>query len=264
MLEVAPGAGAPLGPKAEEYKSSYDYAIKLLMDPRFKKVLALSDDEKKRYGVDQDPGNAKLGLGMLLARNILAADAGARFLWVSNSYNGGNGVFDNHTGLYDRSITRGGSTLSIYGSALRLDRALSSLVEDLAAMPGHERGKTLLDETLIVVAHEFGRTPDMNPHGGRDHYAELYTNMFIGGGIKPGRIIGKTDETGAKIVDIGWKHKEQPMMDHCMSTIYSALGIDYSKKIPDTPSGRAYEYQQTAPLGGPAFIPLTELNELFV
>ena len=50
-------------------------------------------------------------------------------------------------------------------------------------------------------------------------------------------------------------------MDHVVSTIYSAFGIDYSKKIEDTPSGRAYEYQQTAPLGGPAFIPLTEVAE---
>ena len=52
-------------------------------------------------------------------------------------------------------------------------------------------------------------------------------------------------------------------MDHIVSTIYSSLGIDWSKKIVDTPSGRAYEYQQTAPLGGPAFIPLTEINELY-
>ena len=54
------------------------------------------------------------------------------------------------------------------------------------------------------------------------------------------------------------------MKDHVTSTIYSALGIDYSKKIANTPSGRAYEYQQTAPLGGPSFIPLTEIEELFV
>ena len=54
------------------------------------------------------------------------------------------------------------------------------------------------------------------------------------------------------------------MKDHMASTIYSALGIDYSKKITDTPSGRAYEYQQTAPLGGPAFIPRTAIEELFV
>jgi hypothetical protein len=53
------------------------------------------------------------------------------------------------------------------------------------------------------------------------------------------------------------------MKDHVVSTIYAALGIDYTKKISDTPSGRAYEYQQTAPLGGPAFIPRTPINELF-
>jgi hypothetical protein len=83
----------------------------------------------------------------------------------------------------------------------------------------------------------------------------------MGGGVKPGRIIGKTD--GYKVVDMGWKYKEQPMMDHVVSTIYSALGIDWSKTIDDTPSGRAYEYQQTAPLGGPEFIPLDEIYDLY-
>ena len=87
--------------------------------------------------------------------------------------------------------------------------------------------------------------------------------MFVGGGVKGGRVIGKTDEYCAKHIDTGWKHKEQPMMDHVASTIYSVLGIDYSKKITNTPSGREYEYQQTAPLGGPAFSPLTEIAELF-
>jgi hypothetical protein len=77
-------------------------------------------------------------------------------------------------------------------------------------------------------------------------------------------MIGKNDETGKKMLDVGWQHKEQPMMDHVLSTIYSAMGVDYSKKITNTPSGRAYEYQQTAPLGGPAFIPRTEIEELFV
>jgi hypothetical protein len=54
------------------------------------------------------------------------------------------------------------------------------------------------------------------------------------------------------------------MKDHDASTIYSCLGIDYSKKIENTPSGRAYEYQQTAPLGGPEFIPRTDIGDLFV
>jgi len=265
MLEVSTAPNTKIGPKADEYKASYDYAIRLLLDPRFKKVMGITEEEKKRYGVDKDPGNAKFGLAMLLARNTLAANAGTRFLWVANAYNGGNGVFDNHQDIFGRGASaRRGGALSLYEAAPRFDRAFSSLIEDLMKLPGHEPGKTLFDETLIVVGHEFGRTPDINPHDGRDHYAEAYTNMLMGGGVKPGRVIGKTAPEGGKVVDNGWKFKEQPMMDHLTSTIYSAMGIDYSKRIDDTPSGRAYEYQQTAPLGGPAFIPRTDIEELFV
>jgi len=263
LSEVSPRGKAPMGGKADEYKAHYEYAFKILMDPRFKKVLALTDQEKKRYGVDKDRGISKIGLELLLTRNILAADAGARFIWVANAYNGGNGSFDNHDQLYGRGAAAPkGQQLSIYESGPRLDSAFGSLIEDLSAMPGKEPGKTLLDETLIVLAHEFGRNPEMNSNGGRDHWGPCYTNLYIGGGVKPGRIVGKTD--GYKVLDLGWKFKEQPMKDHEVSTIYSALGIDYSKKIIDTPSGRAYEYQQTAPLGGPAFIPLTEIESLFV
>jgi hypothetical protein len=87
--------------------------------------------------------------------------------------------------------------------------------------------------------------------------------MWLGGAVKPG-VVGSTDEKCFKVADNGWKHKEQPMKDHDASTIYSCLGIDYSKKIENTPSGRAYEYQQTAPLGGPAFIPRTDIEDLFI
>jgi Protein of unknown function (DUF1501) len=264
LSEVSPVGKEPIGGKADEYPAHYEYAFKILMDARFKKVLTLSEQDKARYGVPKDTGAAKIGLAMLLARNVLAADAGARFLWVTNSYNGGNGSFDNHVGLYGRGAAAPkGAQLSIYDSGPRFDAALSSFVEDLSRTPGKAPGKTMLDETMIVLLHEFGRTADMNPAGGRDHWGKAFTNLFLGGGIKPGRVIGKTDETGAAVVNVGWDHKEQPMMDHVTSTIYSSLGIDYSKKITNTPSGRAYEYQQTAPLGGPAFIPQTEIAELF-
>jgi hypothetical protein len=263
ISEVSPsGSGDPIGGKADEYTAHYQYAFKILTDPRFKKVLNLTAEEKKRYGVDADRGTCKIGAALLLARNILAADGGARFIWVANSYNGNNGPSDNHDQIYGRgALAPRGFLLSIYESGPRLDSALGSLVEDLSKMPGKEPGKTMLDETLIVMGHEFGRNPDMNLNFGRDHWGPVYTDMFIGGGIKPGRVIGRTD--GYKSLDHGWNHKEQPMKDHVTSTIFSALGIDYSKKIPDTPSGRAYEYQQTAPLGGPAFIPLTDIGELF-
>jgi hypothetical protein len=262
MSEVAPSQSSPIGGKSDEYRAHYDYAFKLLMDPKFKKMLTLTDEDKARYGVPSDRGTCKIGLAMLLARNALAADAGARFLWVANTYNGGNGPSDNHDRLYGRgALAPRGALLSRYESCPRLDSAFTSLVQDLSSMPGHEPGKTLLDETLITLVHEFGRNPEMNSNGGRDHWGPCFANLFLGGGVKPGRVIGKTD--GYKVTDVGWKYKEQPMMDHVVSTIYSALGIDWSKKLEDTPSGRAYEYQQTAPLGGPAFIPLTPIEELF-
>ena len=264
MLEVSSVQNDEIGPKAEEYAASYDYAIKMLLDPRFKKMLSVTEEEKKRYGSDKDVARAKFGSALLLARNALALDAGARFLWVSNSYNGGNGHFDVHDHMLDRTVPLNNGRQCIYNSFPRFDKGLGSFITDLRSLPGHAPGKTLFDETLICVLVEFGRTPDMNPHDGRDHYIENYTNMFMGGGVKPGRVFGKTDAIGAKVIDNGWKFKEQPYMDHVTSTIYSALGIDYNKKIHDTPSGREYEYQQTAPLGGPEFIPRTALDDLFV
>ena len=130
-------------------------------------------------------------------------------------------------------------------------------------MPGSQPGKTLLDETLIVATSEFGRTPQMNPVQGRDHYRFAYSSMFVGGGVRGGRIIGKTDAIGAQCVDTGWKHKEQPQMDNIVATIYSALGIDWMKTIENTPSGRAYHYIETAPIGGAEFISGDEIAELF-
>ena len=264
ISEVSPsGSGDSLGGKADEYGAHYQYAFNILMDPRFKKVLNVTDEERQRYGVNKDKGTCKLGLAMLLARNILASDAGTRFMWVSNAYNGNNGAADNHDQIYGRgALAPRGFLLPIYDSVPRLDAAIGSLIEDLSKMPGKEQGKTMLDETMVVIGHEFGRTPDMNLNFGRDHWGPAYTDVFIGGGVKPGRVIGKTE--GGKSIDHGWGYKQQPMKDHLTATVYSVLGIDYSKKIPNTPSGRAYEYQQTAPLGGPAYIPLTDIEELFV
>jgi len=273
LSEVSPVGDHPIGSKASEYEAHYQYAYKILQDQRFKKALVLPEEDKLRYmgsstgrwlGINA-PGTCKIGQQLLLARNLLAADAGTRFLWVANCHNGGNGCFDNHEWLFSRDrLPLNNGRISIYDSAPILDRALSSLVEDLSKMPGHAPGKTLLDETMIVVGHEFGRDPEMNSNQGRDHWGKCFTNMWLGGGIKPGRVIGKTDERCFKVVDNGWKYKEQPMKDHDTSTIYSALGIDYSKKIENTPSGRAYEYQQSAPLGGPEFIPRTEIEDLFI
>src|SRR5207245_5107746 len=126
--------------KQAVYGGDDQYAYKLLQDQRFKKALVMGEADRLRYmgsstgrwaGANA-PGTCKVGLQMLLARNILFADAGARFLWVANCYNGGNGCFDNHEWLYSRDrLPLNNGRLSIYDSAPILDRALGNMVEDL-------------------------------------------------------------------------------------------------------------------------------------
>src|SRR5258708_40233902 len=90
--------------------------------------------------------------------------------------------------------------------------------------------KTLLDETLGVALPEFGRTPGaLNNMAGRDHYNKCYTCMFAGAGVKPGQVLGRSDAAGAKCVETGWNHKEQPRTENVVATVDSALGIDWSK-----------------------------------
>ena len=70
------------------------------------------------------------------------------------------------------------------------DQGYSALIEDLA-----QRG--MLDNTMVCNLAEFGRTPKVNPAGGRDHWPQCWTVGFAGGGVKGGRVVGKSDEIGA-------------------------------------------------------------------
>ncbi len=237
-----------MGSKVSDYKAFYQDAFRILTDSRWSASFNATEEEKKRYGDDE------YGLGCILARNLIAADGGTRFVYINDG-----GKWDHHVDLFNRK-----ASLNHYYTCPRLDKGLVSLLNDLGAMPGKTPGKTLLDETLIVVTSEFGRTPQMNAVGGRDHYRETFSALLAGGGVKGGRIIGKTDEIGAFAVETGWKHKEQPAIDNLVATIYSALGIDWLKRIDNTPSGRSYEYVQTAPLGGSEFISNDEIAELFI
>jgi uncharacterized protein DUF1501 len=237
-----------LGQNAADYEVFYEDARKLRFEPRWIETFKATPEEKKRYG------EVKTGLGCLMARNLIAADAGTHFVYVhSGEY------WDHHGNMLDHNNKKG-----LYSDAVVLDRALSALLEDLSKMPGSQPGKTLLDETIILVTSEFGRTPDMNPGGGTDHYPNVYSQLWAGGGVKGGRVIGKTDETLTKPVDIGWNHKQQPWMDNAVATLYSALGIDWLKEFTNTPSGRAYAYVQSAPVGiGGEFISTDEISPLF-
>ena len=89
----------------------------------------------------------------------------------------------------------------------------------------HDRG--LLDETLVVVMSEMGRTPRLNANAGRDHWTSCYGMWFAGGGIRGGTVVGESDAQAAFV-------KDRPLSpaDVC-ATIYDCLGIDAEMTVPD-------------------------------
>ena len=128
-----------------------------------------------------------------------------------------SGGWDTHQDNFDRVKKLSGE----------VDPALSALVKDLK-----ERG--LLDSTLVIWMGEFGRTPRINSRGakpGRDHYPRAWSTVLVGGGIKGGQAVGRTDAEGAEVV-------ERPVSAvDFMATVCQALGIDYTKQN-QTPIGR--------------------------
>jgi hypothetical protein len=247
LAKINEGQRAAMGQRAADYQTFYDDAYKLLTDERWPAVFKASDDDKTRYGEDE------FGLGCILARNLLKQNAGTRMVYI---YDGDR--WDHHSGIFDRSME-----WNHYRTCTRLDKGLISLMNDLAAAPGHAPGASLLDETLIVAQSEFGRTPGMNPVAGRDHYKGAYTGLYAGGGVTGGRILGRTDADGSTCLETGWKYKSQPFMDNTLATIYSALGIDFKKTVTNTPSGRDYHYVDTVSLGGSAMMEQDEIADLF-
>lgn len=228
------------------YGDFYETAHRLLTDPRWPDAFQIKEEDRRRYG------NHAVGISSILARNVIAADAGTRFLHLCHP------GWDHHVQIWDRKASS-----NHYMLCAELDSALSSLIEDLSAMPSKaDPSKTLLDETLLVVMSEFGRTPGaLNNMAGRDHYNKCFPAMFAGAGIQGGKILGQTDSEGAKCLETGWAHKEQPRIENVVATIYSALGIDWSKEITNTPSGRAYPYVDA--LGPHGYIPTDEIASLY-
>lgn len=149
-------------------------------------------------------GNHAFGKGCLLARRLV--EAGVPFVEVYHSPTPGG--WDSHT------PQRAGEVKNI--AMPQLNQALPCLLSDL-----QERG--LLDETLVICMGEFGRTPNVKPGGGRDHYPRAWTTVLFGGGVGRGQVIGRTDSRGATVED-------RPVTGiDFMATICGILGIDPNK-----------------------------------
>jgi hypothetical protein len=194
--------------------SAYD----MLSGPAVQRAFDISAEDSRlrdRYG------RTRLGQGCLLARRLV--EAGVTFVnvkdyeffeWDFHGTVGGPGIVGTKT------------------KAPHLDMALSSLVVDLK-----ERG--LLERVLVQVFGEFGRTPNINTTAGRDHWGNVFTALFAGGGLRHGQVIGSSDSKGAMPQD-------RPLgPTDLLATMYRFLGIstelspaDFSgRPIPLLPSG---------------------------
>jgi uncharacterized protein (DUF1501 family) len=229
-----------------DFHDYYRGAWSIMNDPRVSEIFTLTDEERKRYG------SSSIGNSLLLARNLFRADAGTRFVLASH------GGWDHHSDIY-KEKTRNHPAL-----IRELDAALSNLLRDLESTPSrHTPGKSLLDETLVVAMSEFGRTPGAlsATRAGREHFIHVHSGLFAGGGVRKGLVLGKTDAQGGQITDPGWSGGRPIYMEDVACTVYSALGIDWTKTVQNTPSGRAFHYVE--PASGTKYVKFQPIRDLF-
>jgi len=178
--------------------------------------LQAFDVSKEPLSVRRAYGDTPFGRACLAARRL--TEVGVRCVEVT--LDGWDTHINNH------ALTAGRVAI--------LDPALAALIRDL-----RERGS--LERTLVVVMGEFGRTPTINPAGGRDHWPVGFSVALAGGGIRPGCVVGATDPEG----------KEKPTrpvpVEDLHATILAALGVD-GRKLNQTPIGRTVRFSEGTPV----------------
>ena len=204
-------------PSAKLMDANFEAAWRMMTSPQARAAFDLSQEPqevREKYGLN------RFGQCCLLARRLV--EAGVRMVTVNTFLT----VFDEIT--WD--IHGSKPFTSIEGMkdivAPMYDQAYGALIEDLSA-----RG--LLEKTLVCNLAEFGRTPRINPAGGRDHWPQCFSAYFAGGGIQGGRAIGKSDPMGAYPAERAVEPAE------VVATIYKSLGFDLDTTLPG-PNGRPF------------------------
>jgi hypothetical protein len=198
----------------DSFSRAADKSTETVTDPDLQRAydLIASEDAKRAFRLSDEPkavrqryGTRTIGQSCLLARRLV--ERGVPLVTVNHR------GWDTHENLYTR--LKEGYTGAKIGVGLipTLDLALAALMDDL-----HDRG--MLDETLIVVMGEFGRTPKLNTAGGRDHWPRVFSVAVAGGGVQGGQLIGASDPVGESPSD-------RPVTPSDLAaTIYTLLGID--------------------------------------
>jgi hypothetical protein len=186
----------------EKMDANYQRAIDLLTSD---KVRSAFDLAKEKEELRNKYGGSTFGQSCLMARRLV--EAGTRFVQV-NWYNEPAWLGWDVHGADLPGIVRMEAPL-----CPRLDQGLSTLLEDL-----DQRG--LLSSTLVVVTGEFGRTPQINKYGGRDHWPQCFSVLLAGGGVPGGTVVGSSDGHG------GYPANRPVSVPELAATIYRLLGID--------------------------------------
>jgi hypothetical protein len=211
--------------ETEQFDRLRQGAVTLLTDPTLERAFNVRDADEKtldRYGRNS------FGWSLLMARRLVAA--GVNLIQVNL---GNDETWDTHGNAFPHLKDQ---------LLPPTDRAVSALLDDL-----HDSGQ--LDETLIVMASEFGRTPQitlLDKHyklPGRDHWGAVQSVWFAGGGVRGGNVIGASDAHGAYPAD-------NPVTpENFAATIYSSLGIPADAVLHDA-EGRPHHVYRGQPIAG--------------
>ncbi|MCA9178937.1 MAG: DUF1501 domain-containing protein [Planctomycetales bacterium] len=189
----------------QSYLDFYSEAVSLLKSSD----LDAFDINKEDAKVKERYGATPLGQGCLLARRLL--EVGINFVEVVS------GGWDLHRDIFTTMPNKGGE----------LDQAMTALLEDLEQ-------KGMLEDTLVVLTTEFGRTPKINQNSGRDHHPSAFSSVLAGGGIAGGQVYGKTDKSAIAV-------DENPVAPEDLNaTIAQALNLPLKQEV-ISPVGRPFK-----------------------
>jgi hypothetical protein len=196
--------------QCRQMDDSFNLAYRLMSSAQAREAFAL---DKEPATVRDRYGRTRFGQGCLLARRLI--ERGVRFVTVNMFET----VFDEKTWDIHGSAPFTDIVEMKNLIAPSFDQAYSALLEDLS-----DRG--MLKSTVVTAMGEFGRTPKINPAGGRDHHPGVWTILMGGGPIQGGRVVGESDE-------LGYAPKSRPVQpSEVAATIYQALGLDPHHDLP--------------------------------